>query len=209
MERALAHGCQSLDLFFIIGLPHQTHRDALAIGDYCDYLVDRFGSGGRLRPFVAPLGPFLDPGSRGFEDRHLGFTRFCLTLADHRDAMLRGDWQHILSYQTDAMTRDEIVDASYAVAERLNEIKHRHQLISDATYAGVADRLRIARARRRADDYSVADHGTMFGDDELKWPIHHRFRVGAMLLKHLALGLVEEIGRTVARLNGRYDNAPA
>jgi hypothetical protein len=47
----------------------------------------------------------------------------------------------------------------------------------------------------------------MFGDDELKWPIRQRFRVGATLVKSLALGLVEEIGHTAARVRGRYDDA--
>jgi B12-binding domain/radical SAM domain protein len=140
IDRALAHGCETLDVFFIVGLPHQRYDGALAIADYCEHLLDRFGGDRRLRPFVAPLGPFLDPGSRGFEDPALGYTRLCSTLEDHRQALLGGDWQHILSYETDAMTRHEIVRASYAVAERLNEIKHRHRLISDVTYRAAGQR---------------------------------------------------------------------
>ncbi|HZR25685.1 MAG TPA: TIGR04190 family B12-binding domain/radical SAM domain protein [Vicinamibacterales bacterium] len=200
IESALAHRCETLDLFFIIGLPHQTYQDALAIGDYCEYLLDRFGSSGRLRPFVAPLGPFLDPGSRGFEDRHLGYERFCLTLDDHRRALLNRDWHDILSYQTDGMTRDDIVRASYAVASHLNELKHRHQLISDATYTGIRDRLELAHTQ-------PARAQTMIDEDEMKWPVHQRFRIGTALLTHLATGLFEEVGHTLARVRGRYDDA--
>ncbi len=47
----------------------------------------------------------------------------------------------------------------------------------------------------------------MFGDDELKSPVHLGFRVGAALLRSLAAGLVIELGHTVARLAGRYDTA--
>jgi hypothetical protein len=53
IESALAHGCRTLDVFFMTGLPHQTEADALAIPDYCERLLERFGS--RVRPFIAPL----------------------------------------------------------------------------------------------------------------------------------------------------------
>jgi hypothetical protein len=53
----------------------------------------------------------------------------------------------------------------------------------------------------------LANHGTMFGDDELKWPIRHGLRVGGTLLRSLSIGLFEEIAHTVARLLGHYDGA--
>jgi hypothetical protein len=49
----------------------------------------------------------------------------------------------------------------------------------------------------------------MFGDDELKWPVRQRFRVGTTLLRSLAAGLALECRHTAARLAGRYDVAPA
>jgi hypothetical protein len=49
----------------------------------------------------------------------------------------------------------------------------------------------------------------MFGDDELKWPMKHGFRVGTTLLRSLAAGLALEFRHTAARLVDRYDVAPA
>ena len=176
-------------------------------------LIQRFGEGGRLRTYVAPLAPFLDPGSRAFEHPDLCVSLFCRTLEDHRQACLRNGWQRVLSYETDAMTRDEIAAATYEVAGRLNAIKRAHGLIDEKTFAGVADRLEVARQvlhengpwdARRID---LANHATMFGDDELKAPLHQRFRVGATLLRSLAKGLALELGHTAARLAGRYDVA--
>lgn len=216
IARALAHGCRKLDVFFIVGLPHQRYQDALAIADYCEHLVRRFGADGRLRPFVAPLGPFLDPGSRAFEQAELGYTLFCRSLEDHRLASLNAGWQQILSYETDGMTRGEIVRATYAVAERLNDIKHRNHLIDDETFQGVSARLQAARQLLaevgQTHQFShaaleLANHGTMFGDDELKWPVRHAFRVGGTLMRYLLMGLVHEMGHTAARLAGRYDGA--
>ena len=218
IERALAHGCRKLDVFFMTGLPGQRYADALEIGRYCEHLLERFGADGRLHPFVAPLGPFLDPGCRAFEQPELGYTTFCRTLEDHRRAFLHNGWQKILSYETSGMTRDEIVRATYDVAERLNDLRHRYHLIGDRTHAEVRFRLTIARQviANMADDEElgaaaaeIANHRIMFGDDELKWPVRQRFRVGATLLRNLAAGLALEFRHTAARLVGRYDVAPA
>ena len=216
--RALAHGCRKFDLFFMTGLPGQRYDDALGIATYCEHLLERFGADRRLHPFVAPLGPFLDPGCRAFEDPTLGYTMFCRSLEDHRQSFLHDDWSRILAYQTTGMTRDEIVRATYDVAERLNELKHRYHVVDDRTYDEVRTRLTIAReiagdgtdaAARAACAGELANHRTMFGDNELKWPVRHTFRVGRTLIRNLAAGLMLEIGHTVARTLGRYNVAPA
>ena len=121
----------------------------------------------------------------------------------------------MLSYETDAMTRDQIAAATYEVAARLNAIKHRRGLIDDQTYEGVEYRLGVAREVLKGDGpfdagrIDLANHATMFGDDELKAPLPRRFRVGASLLWNLAAGLALEVGHTAARLFGRYDVAVA
>jgi B12-binding domain/radical SAM domain protein len=216
IERAIAHGCRRVDVFFMIGLPGQRGADARAIPAYCERLIAR-SPAGRVRPFVAPLGPFLDPGSRAFEEPAVGYRRFCASLDDHRRAFLRDRWDQILSYETEAMTRREIVAATYDVAAALNEIKLRHRLIDEATHAGVAQRLRAARRLLDCGDdpsalshaaLELANHGTMFGDDELKWPTtQYGFRVGTALVRGLASGLLREVGHTVARLAGHFDGA--
>jgi B12-binding domain/radical SAM domain protein len=216
IDRAIAHGCRRVDVFFMIGLPGQRIADARAIPPYCEHLIAR-SPAGRVRTFVAPLAPFLDPGSRAFEDPSLGYHRYCTSLDDHRRAFLHDRWDRILSYDSDAMMRSEIVTATYEVAAALNAIKRRHDLIDEATFLGVAERLYAARQLlEHGDDASpmtraaldLVNHGTMFGDDELKWPVAGRFRIGAALLGGLASGLVREIGHTAARLTNHYDTAP-
>ncbi|HUL74937.1 MAG TPA: TIGR04190 family B12-binding domain/radical SAM domain protein [Vicinamibacterales bacterium] len=217
IDSALAHGCRTVDVFFMVGLADERREDVLAIADYCEHLLKRFGEAGRLRPFVAPLGPFLDPGSRAFEQPGLGYRRACHTLEDHRQAFLHDGWQQILSYETQSMTRDEIVRATYDVAERLNGLKRQYGLIDEATFAGVTRRLAAAREALQATEQAgelsrraaeLANHGTMFGDDELKWPVRQRFHVGWPLVRSLGIGLAQEIAHTAARVVGRYDVAP-
>jgi B12-binding domain/radical SAM domain protein len=229
IRSALAHGCRRVDVFFMVGIPHQRYADALQIVDYSEHLLRTVGADGRVRPFVAPLGPFLDPGSRAFEDPQFGYNVFWRTLEDHRRALLSDGWQQMLSYETDGMNRSEIVRATYDVGEQLNELKRRYGLIDERTHASVALRLGLARRileeTERIEDLSederqqqfasmkpmieLANHASMFGDDELKAPVGYGFRLGLLLVKNLATGLIIEIGHAAARLAGRFDVAPA
>jgi B12-binding domain/radical SAM domain protein len=226
---ALAHGCRKLDLFFMVGIPHQTQAQALATVDYCAYLVERFGADPRLQFYVAPLGPFLDPGSRAFEEPELGYHHRFDTLEEHRAALLEPSWKDILSYETDTMTRAQIVESSYTVAHGLNELKHGAGLIDDATHATVHGHLDLARealavieeanelpANERArvlsevrDQVATANTATLCGGDELRWKPTTGLRVSKSLLWGLARGLGVELLRGVARFSGRYDNAVA
>lgn len=54
-------------------------------------------------------------------------------------------WKYILSYETDSMTRDEIVEATYEAALRLNELKKEYNLIEEQLYRQIDYRIRTAR----------------------------------------------------------------
>jgi B12-binding domain/radical SAM domain protein len=229
LAAALDEGCQKLDLFFMIGLSGQTRAKALETVDYCEHLVRRFGADPRLQFYAAPLGPFLDPGSRAFEDPRLGYRKRFTTLEDHRRALLGPTWREMLSYETDWMTRDEIVEATYEVGAGLNELKHEAGLIDDATYATVAGHLALAREilpkvaaatslpepqRRQAllalsEEVDRANTASLVGEHELEWRTAAGLRLSGVLLRHVAAALPREVLHGAARLAGRYDTAVA
>ncbi len=128
---ALAAGCGRLDVFFMIGLPKQTPQSVMDTVDYCDYLLQKFKGDKRLSLFIAPLSPFLDPGSPGFEqpERH-GYHILFRTLAEHRQALIAPSWQYSLNYETEWMTRQQIVDTAYQAIGRLNRLKAKYGVIS-------------------------------------------------------------------------------
>jgi hypothetical protein len=98
--------------------------------DYCQALLERYGEDGRLRPFISPLAPFLDPGSLAFENpERYGYRLFCRTLEEHRQALLAPSWKHVLNYETAWMSRDEIVASTYEAGLRLHRIKAHHGLV--------------------------------------------------------------------------------
>ncbi len=146
IEACLGVGARRFDLFFMIGLAEQTPGSALETVDYCRHLLTRFDDG-RLIPFTSPLAPFLDPGSRAYEQagRH-GYIRHASTLEDHRRLLLQPSWKHILSYETQWMSRDMIADVTYEAGFRLNRLKRAVGLISSEKAAETESR--IAEARR-------------------------------------------------------------
>jgi len=93
----------------------------------------------------------------------------------------------MLNYETEWMTRREIVEATYAAAERLNELKRRYGRISDQRAAAVDSRRRAARDLRGEE--RAATKGTLNDKAELFEPgsLLRNFRIGG-ILRMLVLG---------------------
>jgi B12-binding domain/radical SAM domain protein len=131
LSDALDVGCGRLDVFFMIGLPKQTPKSVMDTIDYCDYLLQKFSGDKRLSLFIAPLAPFLDPGSLGFEQpERYGYHVLFRTLEEHRQALLAPSWKYSLNYETEWMTRQQIVDTAYEAILRLNRLKAKYGIIS-------------------------------------------------------------------------------
>jgi B12-binding domain/radical SAM domain protein len=147
LREALKLRCTRIDVFFLIGLPRQTYQSVQDTAAYCEHLFEISDS--RLSCFISPMGPFLDPGSRVFEDpERFGYRTFARTLEEHRRLLVQSSWERILSYETEWMTRAELVDATYDAAERLNHAKLKYGRISKKRAETVANRIREARALR-------------------------------------------------------------
>ncbi|MCW2778849.1 MAG: B12-binding domain/radical domain protein Ta0216 family [Frankiales bacterium] len=230
LAAALAEGCGKVDLFFMVGLSGQDHASAMGTVDYCRHLVERFGADPRLQFYVAPLGPFLDPGSRAYaHPEELGFSQRFTTLAEHRQALLGPTWEDMLSFSTDWMARREIVATTYEVGAGLNDLKRDAGLVDAATHAGVASHLAAAvsllddvRAVQQLPEpdrtqalralkagLEQANSGSLVGVDELKWKTSSGIRVTWAVTRRLARALVAETGRAWQRCRGRYDGAVA
>jgi B12-binding domain/radical SAM domain protein len=224
---ALRHGCRKLDLFFMVGIPGQHPDHALATVEYCDNLAARFGNDPRLQFYVAPLAPFLDPGSRAFEDPDFGYRKRFTTLEAHRQALLAPSWKQLLSYESDAMSAEQIVDTTYEVAHGLNDLKRTRHLIDETTYQTVRGHLldaqetlslidqatrlvpeqrdhALAVIRRRVDE---ANEASLCGINELKWAGVGRLAVRPKLAARLGLALWAELGHSWHRFTGGYDTA--
>lgn len=194
IDDALELGCKRVDVFFMIGLPGQTPesvRDTIA---YCQMLLERHGrdKAGTVHPYISPLAPFLDPGSRAFEDpQRYGYRLFFTTLEEHRQALLSPSWKYTLNYETEWMSRDELVCSTYEAALELNRLKARYGLLRQktaeqierrieteqevmseidnicATEDGLAREKSIEKLMRQFDCVGAS---TICDEDEMKWP---------------------------------------
>lgn len=208
LESALRNNCRKIDLFFMTGIPKQSYEDAVSAVDYCKYLLDKFQGEKRLCFFIAPLAPFLDPGCSVYENpEKFGYKKFYHTLEEHRQALVMPSWKYILSYETDSMSRDEIVESTYEAALRLNMLKYDYNLVDEGLYKDIEYRIKTARQIMREIDeiMSLPEHerereaklllirqkvetvnkATICGKDELKWPIKKRFSAVFSLFKVL------------------------
>ncbi len=185
LREALKLRCTRIDVFFMIGLPKQTYQSVQDTISYCEHLFQI--SDHRLSCFISPMGPFLDPGSRVFEEpEKFGYRLFARTLEEHRRLLIEPTWERILSYETEWMTRAELVDATYDAGERLNDLKLTHGRISPRRAHAVAERIQSARELRarladRNDSESSSDlqgeiakfsESTVCDKRELFWSRH-------------------------------------
>jgi B12-binding domain/radical SAM domain protein len=209
IRNVLSSECQRLDVFFMSGMPGQTYASVMASVAYCGRMLHYFDGDPRLRFFMSPLAPFLDPGSLAYErpDRY-GYRKLCHTLSEHRDALLAPSWKYSLSYETNWMKRPEIVDSTYQAALRLNKYKETYgqiesdksQLVEDRILKAVAlmkhiDRLVYRNDRRKIflelqrlrPEIEEVNSSTLCEKEELDLPVNSRvpvkmFNTASMLI---------------------------
>ena len=194
IQSAFELGCLRFDLFFMIGLPEQTTESVRGTLDYCDRLLGSLQPEHvkRLHPFISPLAPFLDPGSEAFENpEQLGYRVLYHSLEDHRRAQLSPSWKYVLNYETEWMTRDEIVDSTYDVALALNRLKAKYGLVQprisdqiegriliekeimhgiDAILASTLEGQQASQIAALMNRFDPIGPYTLCDEDEMRWP---------------------------------------
>jgi B12-binding domain/radical SAM domain protein len=165
---AIDLGAKRIDLFFMTGLPKQTYASVLNTVEYGRNLIERFQPYKKLLPFISPLAPFLDPGSSAFEyPERYGYRLLYHTVEEHRRALLAPSWKYILNYETQWMTRDDIVYSTYEAGKRLNRLKAEFDLIDRKTAESVEKRIEAAVRMMKEIDRIVALSGA--NDKEIDW----------------------------------------
>ncbi len=203
LKACIQHNARRIDLFFMIGLSGQTYSSVMETLDYCEYLLKTYGQKKNLHPFISPLAPFLDPGSEVWEHpEKYGYRLYARTLNEHRQLMESAlSWKYFLNYETQWMTRDEIVSATYEAGIRLNELKRRYGLISPKIADLVEHRAKSAMKYMKLIDEVVKKGGegsedwkkisreirdmnidTICYKEELNWPMSfYKFNVFRIL----------------------------
>ncbi|MEK6693183.1 MAG: TIGR04190 family B12-binding domain/radical SAM domain protein [Nitrospirota bacterium] len=183
IETLLSEGCRRVDMFFMIGLPYQDYSSVMDTVGYCEELLKEYGQS--ILPMIAPLAPFIDPGSPIFENpERYGYRFFYRTLREHRQAMLMPSWKLALNYETEWMKRDDIVRATYDAASMLLDIKVKYGIIEKGRAEGLKGYIRKAVELIKKLDDSGETEGSIKTEivrlnsiasicdkHELEWPV--------------------------------------
>ena len=154
IPKAFANGCERFDLFYMTGLSEQTRESAMDSARIAKKLWDSVRREDGLFIYNAPFAPFVDPGSKAFEDpERYGYRFFARTLEEHRALLDNPSWKHVLSYETKWMTRDGIAEVSYDAAIELATIEHQCGRIAKEEYERRIERTDSARGlMKKIDD---------------------------------------------------------
>ena len=157
MEAAFANNCSRLDLFFMTGLPKQTRESALESARSAEHLWSLVDKDAGLFIYDSPFAPFVDPGSRAFENPDAwGYKIRARTLEDHRRLLDSPSWKHTLSYETEFMTRDDIGEVSYDAAILLTNAEMNSGRLTEEQAKVRNDRTETARHVMHLVDDAVA-----------------------------------------------------
>ncbi|MBN1883021.1 MAG: TIGR04190 family B12-binding domain/radical SAM domain protein [Deltaproteobacteria bacterium] len=215
---ALENGIEKFDVFFMIGIPGQDEASVMETVEYAGLLMRRFGT--RVMPFIAPLAPFLDPGSLAFEhsDRY-GYTVLFRTFKKHLEALEKPSWKYMLNYETEHLSRDDIVRVTYEAGRRLNDLKRETGHIDVRTHETVARRIeenvllmkevdllvdtdgnpKGAAAGEKLKKMMITDMsltaGVICDNEEIKWPV---FTSGFRFIR-IAHAVIGDIIRRMVR----------
>ena len=220
---ALSHkNCERFDLYFMTGIPKQTAKSVRETGEYVQHLYELVNYDPRLVVLTSPMAPFLDVGSIVFDNPSAyGYKLRARTFEEHRERMILPSWKHIMNYESEYMTVDEMVDATYDAALDINRIKGEHGIINPAMAHNVDKRIREAREQmNRLDDvlnngsgridermaalkeeFERLSENTVAEKSELNWA----FDVKPVHVKNLAkLWVKNEPANMVSKLTGKW-----
>lgn len=123
IERALEIGVAQVDVWYFIGMPEQDERSVTETVNYCHRLLSRF-AGAPVNPMICPMIPFLDPASTFFEqpEKH-GYRVFHRTASEHSRGMQRASIVNRINYETQWLSRADLVRVGFTAVRRLMEHK--------------------------------------------------------------------------------------
>ncbi len=123
---ALLDDVYSFEIYFMLGLPGQTPASIRETVDYSEHVLRKY-KGKRVTPYICPMLPFLDPGSEIYDyPERFGYRIFHRTLEDHRKALVEMNWKDRLNYETQWLSREELVNSSYEAVRALTLLKKQY-----------------------------------------------------------------------------------
>ena len=167
------------------------------------------------------MAPFLDPGSRVFDDPDkYGYTLKARTLEEHRQLLVQPSWKYIMNYESASLSSEELVDSTYDAAVGINALKARLGIVppdvAAATEARIKEAgvmmaaidaamagdplLRDSRLEELREEVAACNESTVCEKTELNWPARLAF---SMVVNVVVLWFKENYRTFSAFVRGR------
>jgi clorobiocin biosynthesis protein CloN6 len=141
ITKALDMGIYEIDVWFLIGLEGQDEQSVYDTVEYCRHLLEKF-QGKRVIPFICPMFPFLDPASNYFEQpEKYGYKLFYKTVEEHRRGMENKSLITRINYETEWLTREQLVYVSYEAIKRLFILKGEYKIFPNIVVKNFVEKL--------------------------------------------------------------------
>ena len=137
-----------LDLYFMIGLPKQDYTSVAHIPEFIEQILKRLDNADKIVDFfTAPLAPFLDPGSKVFTNpKPYGYNLLLKNFEEYRKtSSLAKSWKDSLNYENAWISREEIAEATYDVAEKVTRLKIEKDMINEDEGLKTIETIREAK----------------------------------------------------------------
>jgi clorobiocin biosynthesis protein CloN6 len=123
IEGALEKGIYHIDIWYFVGMPRQDPDSVQKTVDYCGHLLQKF-KGLNVNPMICPMIPFLDPASTFFEyPQEHGYRVFHRSAEQHRRGMESASLLNRINYETQWLSRRELVEVGFRAVRQLMELK--------------------------------------------------------------------------------------
>lgn len=185
IEYAREYGCKKFDIYFTIGLPGQTKESVLEDVRYSEKLMSQYvGKEMQMYAFLSPLTPFLDPGSIFYEmHSRYGIKLFANSLLDYYNVLDRGkSWEDYISYETQEMSRKDIVDVTYESGKRMAEVREKLGIISSDERSFIMDNIEAYLAGTEIINRETMAMHLNYTVKEIEWSTRHHVTFSSFLI---------------------------
>lgn len=185
IDYARDYGCRKFDVYFTIGLPGQTRDNVLEDVSYSEKLMSRYlGDEMGLYTFMSPLTPFLDPGSIFYEmHSRYGIKLFANKLQDYYEILDKGkSWEDYLSYETQEMSRKDIVDVTYESGKRMAAVRQKLGIITNEEKDFIINNIQgYLQGTEIINRETMAMH-LNYTVKEIEWSTRHHITFSSLLI---------------------------
>ncbi len=178
-------GCKKFDVYFSIGLPNQRREDVFADVEYSSRIMEEYnGNGMDIYSFISPLTPFLDPGSLFFErPDDYGYKIKFRRLGDFYHALDTGNgWEDYLNYETNVMTREEMIETTYLAGIKMIELSSKMKIIDGLTSTHLISNIHDYLSGNPYIENREPSRHLAYVNKQIEWSTKHRLTFRSFMM---------------------------